>query len=455
MKNNKYKKGYKIELLREVLDQINNSDSFALIGMPGIGKTDFFQTLQKNKNFWLEYDVKPPKFSFIFIFIDLNNLLGPSPLEFYKYTIHEVAETLITNLENKELIKEIQENLEKAISSNDLFIIFDSLKDILRKVTYGTKDKVCILIDDFAKLKDFNANFFNSLKALRYVNKEKIIFGFSSDQDITRLLDIDKLDELYDTFLNYEITLKPLSVKAANLVFNEWEEQRNYKIPQSARTRIFELSGGHIGYMKALNKTYQELGKTTKIFDLKNIEKLEELPAINSRSEKFWKKLSKSNKEIIQQIIVDPSREIENFPRFLTQTGIIKRVPNNKLKVFSPLLEQHIKRLVQEGQPNKVYHHGLFIDRKSKEVFFNGTQIMEELTISEYKILSFFMRHPRELISREVIAKVLWGNKSIEKYSDWAIDRAISRLRKKIGDNKSTSLIKTLRGRGFKFENKK
>ena len=120
MKNNKYKKGYKIELLREVLDQINNSDSFALIGMPGIGKTDFFQTLQKNKNFWLEYDVKPPKFSFIFIFIDLNNLLGPSPLEFYKYTIHEVAETLITNLENKELIKEIQENLEKAISSNDL-----------------------------------------------------------------------------------------------------------------------------------------------------------------------------------------------------------------------------------------------------------------------------------------------------------------------------------------------
>ena len=37
-------------------------------------------------------------------------------------------------------------------------------------------------------------------------------------------------------------------------------------------------------------------------------------------------------------------------------------------------------------------------------------------------------------ISREELAEVVWGDEADEKYSEWAIDKRISRLRKNLKD---------------------
>jgi DNA-binding response OmpR family regulator len=55
-------------------------------------------------------------------------------------------------------------------------------------------------------------------------------------------------------------------------------------------------------------------------------------------------------------------------------------------------------------------------------------------------------------VTRDEVASILWKKDVITKYSDWAIDKIISRIRKKIEiDPKKPKYLLTLRGVGFKF----
>jgi len=61
-------------------------------------------------------------------------------------------------------------------------------------------------------------------------------------------------------------------------------------------------------------------------------------------------------------------------------------------------------------------------------------------------LYALFRNNVGKQISRRTVAQTLWGNESSAKYSDWAIDRAISDLRKALDGKLS---IKALKKNGF------
>ena len=62
-----------------------------------------------------------------------------------------------------------------------------------------------------------------------------------------------------------------------------------------------------------------------------------------------------------------------------------------------------------------------------------------------------FLNGVNKLKSRDDIGDVLWGKESYEKYSDWAIDQIMSKIRKKLGLLGTKTRIVTVRGRGYKL----
>lgn len=70
-------------------------------------------------------------------------------------------------------------------------------------------------------------------------------------------------------------------------------------------------------------------------------------------------------------------------------------------------------------------------------------------TKTERNIYDYLQQREKEIVSREDIAKVLWGNESEEKYSDWAIDQAIHKLREKMEKEHMKYELKTKKGEGF------
>jgi len=98
--------------------------------------------------------------------------------------------------------------------------------------------------------------------------------------------------------------------------------------------------------------------------------------------------------------------------------------------------------------PSKLAVSGLVLDPSTKTVRRGNKEI--KLTLTEFRLLEHLMRHANQMVKREDIATKVWDF-NFDSFSN-IVDVYISRLRKKIGDEKRKSLIKTMHGEGYKIE---
>ncbi len=90
----------------------------------------------------------------------------------------------------------------------------------------------------------------------------------------------------------------------------------------------------------------------------------------------------------------------------------------------------------------------IVLDPGSKIVFKNRTEI--KLTLKEFCILEYLMRHPNQVIHRDQLVANIWDF-SNEAFSNF-IDVHITNLRKKL-DIKKENIIETINGLGYKMNN--
>jgi two-component system response regulator RstA len=99
-------------------------------------------------------------------------------------------------------------------------------------------------------------------------------------------------------------------------------------------------------------------------------------------------------------------------------------------------------------QPNKRIFGQLSIDPVNRDVMLDNEQVI--LSTSDFDLLWLLASHAGEIMKRETLLKTLRG----VSYDglDRSIDVAISRLRKKLGDNPNEPFrIKTVRNKGYLF----
>lgn len=63
---------------------------------------------------------------------------------------------------------------------------------------------------------------------------------------------------------------------------------------------------------------------------------------------------------------------------------------------------------------------------------FESIKLSKDPTAQEINLLRFLQKNVNNSVSRDEIAQIIWRKSWNSKYSDWAIDKAISRLRKNI-----------------------
>ncbi|MBU0975941.1 MAG: winged helix-turn-helix domain-containing protein [Patescibacteria group bacterium] len=445
----KYKSGYRRNFISQFVDQIEKSESFTIFGMPGSGKNDLFQSFDKNYEFW-QVIVPKDEINFFVVFLDLAKLLDVSTVGFYKLLLSKLYRNIIRDLPQNGVHDKVEKIYSDAITNQDLFVIFSAVEDIVKVITREFGFKLCIIIHDFATLASFNKQFFNSIKSLRNVDLWKVVFAFSSDKDPLKIFTSDLLDELYSLFLNKRILLKLPNKKDAKLIIDEWERECGYKIPEKVRKSLFEISGGHPGYMKSANQVYLASNKKEGCLAEENLQKLSEESTIQARSEKFWIKFDKNYQGLLKKYVVNPQMQSTPEMKYLENTGII--INGDYKKVFSPLLEFYIKSKSGSPKDEIPVKEGVFIDPKTETVYIDGKPLKTEPTRSEFKILKLLYTNNGEIVKREELAEVIWGKNVIEKYSDWAIDRTISRIRKKLGDTaRNPRFIQTIKGRGLRL----
>jgi two-component system, OmpR family, copper resistance phosphate regulon response regulator CusR len=116
---------------------------------------------------------------------------------------------------------------------------------------------------------------------------------------------------------------------------------------------------------------------------------------------------------------------------------------------FAELLAR-LRALVRRGRSSespRLQVGDLHVDLITRKVIRAGTLV--ELTVREFELLEFLMRHHAQVVSRETLARDVWKETARTTPLDNVIDVHIARLRRKVDFEHPTKLIHTVRGVGF------
>lgn len=132
-------------------------------------------------------------------------------------------------------------------------------------------------------------------------------------------------------------------------------------------------------------------------------------------------------------------------------TGLDSGADDYLIKPFAfAELHARLRAIVRRGrsdETSKLKCADLELDRITHKVTRGGQTI--ELTGKEYELLEFLMMHQGHIVTREMLAKEIWGERARVVPLDNVIDVHMTRLRSKIDSSHSPTLIKTRRGLGF------
>ncbi len=90
----------------------------------------------------------------------------------------------------------------------------------------------------------------------------------------------------------------------------------------------------------------------------------------------------------------------------------------------------------------------LVLNTSSRKVHRRGDEIF--LTLKEFSLLEYLMRHPNQVVTRENMIDHLWDF-AFDSFSN-VVDVHIKNLRRKIDGNYDEKLLETIRGVGYKIK---
>ncbi len=102
-----------------------------------------------------------------------------------------------------------------------------------------------------------------------------------------------------------------------------------------------------------------------------------------------------------------------------------------------------LRRYKVGGEP--LAYADLELNQAMREVRRAGHLV--ELTVQEYRLLLLFLRHPRQVLTREQLLERIWGYSS--EIDTHVLEVHIGHLRQKLEAQGEARLIHTVRGFGY------
>lgn len=196
---------------------------------------------------------------------------------------------------------------------------------------------------------------------------------------------------------------------AVHILDNEFAPRFGFSLTKSQKKEIYTWSYGHVGLLKSLYLLKKNYPKTsfTKKYLLQNISIMQRLMEI----------IANTPESMIQVMLGKKHNPLLTL--YAEKIGYIKNG-----KIFNPLIEELIPQ----------------ISRPDTAVF----------STTELRVLDYLKKHKNQLITREDVARSIWGEEDWEeKYSEWAIGQLVYRIRKKLQRSSEHYDIQTKKGAGF------
>lgn len=272
-----------------------------------------------------------------------------------------------------------------------------------------TPDKERLLHEliNFSKINETPVLFFAEILPIEY---EQYVKKFSNTS-------------YYKNLLNYPLHNR----KNVGTFVKFIEKLLGMKIPKSLQEPIFKETGGYLWLIREIIRQIKNNKKT-----LSEIIKSE---PYQYRTKLIWERLPQSVKDATIEFYRNSLTPETKILAFLRETRFLNNECPNELPNF-------LGRLLKEKLRSKLEVRNLHIS-------LNALDISNHFSIYERKVLDLLVTRKDTVISRDEIAKARWGDSWPDKYSDWAIDQSMYRLKKKLSSQDKTVHINSYRKKGY------
>lgn len=327
--------------------------------------------------------------------------------------------------------------------------LLDVLKTMLGEVVEAGFG-ITFFLGEFDELDFVNKVFFNNLKSLWSRLYPSLHYVFLLRERVTREENISRWGELNEAVMQNVIYVPLRSRSDFDYLVDYFSNQLNLDLSDSEKSILWRLCGGHPYLIKVALRVMSRSRKRVEANELESL--LLGYYELKSVSRGILRVRSESEIAVLRKIINgdEVGGNESEIVDFFLMLGLIKG-EKGRYKVFCRLFEDAVSN---EGGKVRTYKSDdkyLELDQESGAIMLNGKTVEELFTRQEYALLSMFLSEKGKLCSRDDVGDALWGKESYEKYSDWAIDQVISKLRKKLRGEKIKDKLVTVRGKGYKL----
>jgi len=293
--------------------------------------------------------------------------------------------------------------LNMRLDNDKVSVVQNELKrltktDPLDEVAFGKylkSHKIIVIINEVSDAKQ--GELFKYLSALRAINQTQFTVLVAANYTI--YTQTDRYLKYSESIFFPLKRIDPFDIDRVKQIIQINNTEYNWQIPLDLTKKIYFLSGGNPALVKHICMILYEEG-----FELiEQPQKLAEYQPLKFRISQ------------IAKLTTELSIEQQIYFGLITSNG----------SLFSSLLAQFLKSNEIDGM------HLLFPD----------------LTKTDRRILTLFVQNPNKIIDKEQLSIIL--EQSASSYSEWAIYKAVARLRDKVKDRYA---IQTLKGRGWKLQ---
>ena len=414
--------------------------SCQILGLPGVGKSVLLRLLSYNRRV-RELHLGEDQKKYHFVYMDFSEIKGRPLLDVVKFMLISLS----YSLNERGFIEEYkfsETTLKDAIKFQDELVLFQALKKTVDYLAIEKNLHIVFLFDRFDEyVADVTEQFFANLKILRNRAKFKFACVFALSRPLDSILDPIVISDFYEMLIGNTIFMRlEQSVEHTFrlLYIESLVQNKNDK----AKKELFTLTGGH---GKLLKTSYEAVlanpDQFSKDFTQKELQDfLLSHRQIRGVLTELYNYLTPHEKSLLQNL--GNANEATDELKYLNLIGLIK---NNAIAI--PLLEEFMKQ--QELGTDET----LTFDEERNEISKGNTEITDQLTPSEFRLLKYLIINKGKVCEKEELINNVWkDSKTQEGVTDQALDQIIYRLRKKIeADPNNPQFITTIKGRGIKL----
>ena len=260
-------------------------------------------------------------------------------------------------------------------------------------------------------------------------------------------------EDLAENFLQ-NVVYFPVSDNNSEYLINRFSQKLSYQFSYEEESILKEVCDGHPYFIKVAASLIVKNKKNSLLTDEELMKLIRSSYEIRAVARRIIEVQTSGAQEILRRLINEKVEDLNSDEeKTLESLGLIKKGENNHYQPFCLVFKDAIKeKFALMKAENRV--SGEFTMDSDSTVLWQGKTVEEKFTPQEYEVLKLLLKEPNKLRSRDEIGDILWGENSDDKYSDWAIDQLISKLRKKISQMgvKEKTLL-TIRSKGYKIIN--